>query len=112
MENKAIEIITIFCSTRFVTVDKQQFTIFSCESFQLLVADQLLDLNLHNQGINLTDTNFPAIKNHIRETADKVRNSIKNQTKNKCISMSIDGVSKKSMCNLFTREASKFVALE
>lgn len=77
-----------------VTVDKQQFTIFSSESFQLIVADQLLELDLYNQGINITNPNLPDIKNHIRETAGKVRNSIKNQTKNKCISMSIDGVSK------------------
>lgn len=94
LELKAKRLLFLQTLVELVTVDKQQFLILSKPSFQKLVADKLKIFSIADMGINLDDKNFPEVKRHIHETANKIRQKLSSETQQKLFSMSTDAVSK------------------
>lgn len=80
--------------TELVTVDRQQFSIFSKPSFQKLMYEQMKPLDIAGIGLNLNDKNLPEIKANIHEIAQQIREKLTAEVKYKLLSMSVDVVTK------------------
>lgn len=77
-----------------VTINKEPFKNILKSAFQKLIAKKLDKLNAAGHSLNLTDKNLPEVKNHIRETASKIRDCIASEVKGRMISVMVDIASK------------------
>lgn len=76
------------------TIDHESFSAILKASFQEIIANKLRKFQEAGIPLNLTDKNLMVVKEHIHKTADKIRKKIKEETKDKLISLSVDGASK------------------
>lgn len=73
-----------------VTINKQPFNDLLKSGFQGIIASKLNKLSLAGFGINLTSKDLSPVKQHIRIVADKIREHIKNEVANECVSVMAD----------------------
>lgn len=76
------------------TVNKQPFSDLLNTGFQSIINKKLLKLEAAGYGINLKCKNLMPVKNHIHETAVKIREKIAVQIKDRLFSLSADIVTK------------------
>lgn len=79
-----------------VTINKEPFQNILKSAFQKLIQRKLNKLNFAGHNLNLSDPNLPSVKNHIKETATKIRERIKCEVKNEMVSVMVDIASKNS----------------
>lgn len=79
-----------------VTVNKEPFRNILKSAFQKLIAKKVNKLNVTGHGLNLSDKNLPAVKNHLKATASQIRNRITSEVRDRMISVMVDIASKHS----------------
>lgn len=77
-----------------VTINKEPFTLLSKSGFLNIVEDKLREFNEAGIGIDLYNKNCVEVKNHLNDTANKMRQKIKNEVMDKTFSLSADIVTK------------------
>lgn len=76
------------------TINKQPFSDLLNSGFQNIIRKKMLTLEASGYGLNLKCKNLTPVKNHIRETALKIRVKIAAEIKNRLFSLSADIVTK------------------
>lgn len=82
--------------TEIVTINKTPFNLLLKSGFQKIISEQLRKLEEVGMGINLHDPNLTQIKEHLHDTADRIKKKLKTEVDNKFFAMSCDVVSKNS----------------
>lgn len=76
------------------TIDQQPFTAILKCGFQAIIASKLNKFEKAGISLNLTDPNLFVVKNHIARTAQKIREKIKNEMKDRFFSLMADAATK------------------
>lgn len=77
-----------------VTLNKQPFAAVLYSGFQKLISDKLINFDKAGIPLDLRSTSLTPLKDHIRRTASKVREKIKEELKGRLLSASADIVTK------------------
>lgn len=80
--------------TEIVAIDQLPFNCLLKSGFQKLVSEKVSRCDDEGAPINLTDPNFKELKEHLQNTADKIKKKIAEEVGTKLLSMSCDIVSK------------------
>lgn len=76
------------------TIDQEPFAAILKTGFQEIVASKLKKFEENNIRLNLTDSNLYVVKNHIKATAEKIRERIRIEMKDRLFSFLADAGSK------------------
>lgn len=77
-----------------VTINKQPFTLFSHSGFQKIMGKKLKKLQEAGYALNLEKPKVSQVKDHIHKTAQKIREKISSEMKDRLSSLSADVVTK------------------
>lgn len=80
--------------TEIVTVNGRPFTSLSDSGFMAILRKELDELRAAGCPLNLSEGNFPEIKDYLTNTAEKVRAKIKKEVKGKTLGLLCDIVTK------------------
>lgn len=83
-----------------VTVNGRNFSYLTDSGFKAVIGKQLKSLSATGFSINLTNKNVPEVKDHLHKIAEKMKEKIKQETKNRPISLMVDIVTRqrRSIC--------------
>lgn len=77
-----------------VAINGRPFSCLHDSGFQAAIQKTLEELRIKNQSLNLSEQNLTVVKEHLRKTANAVRNKIRDEVKGKILSLLIDAVTK------------------
>lgn len=80
--------------TEIVSVNGRSFECLHDSGFQKIIESQLTELKLAGQGLNLSDHGLTEVKEHLKKTAQKIREMIRDEVKGRCLSLLVDAVTK------------------
>lgn len=80
--------------TEIVTINGRPFSYLHDSGFKSIIKDTLTELRDGKQPLNLSDSNLTEVKNHLSKTAEKIRNHIRCETKDRPLSLMCDIVTK------------------
>lgn len=90
------------CCVEKTTINKEPFRNILKSAFQKLIAKKLNKLHASGYGLNLTSKDLHPVKNHIKDTAKKIRDYILSEVEGRMISVMIDIATKNSRSVLGT----------
>lgn len=80
--------------TEIVSINGRPFAFLHDSGFESVVKKELNDLRNGNHPLDLSDVNLTVVKEHLSQTANKVRNHIELEVKNRPLSLLCDIVTK------------------
>lgn len=80
--------------TEIVTVNGRPFTSLLDSGFQSIIRKTSNELDAENCGLNLSQKNLDSVKNHVNQTAEKVRQKIREEVAHRPLSLLADIVTK------------------
>lgn len=80
--------------TEIVTVNGRPFSYLSDSGFKNIIEDKLVELKFAGKGLNLSDPTFPEVKGYLKQSAQKIRDIIRDEVKGRSLSLMVDAVTK------------------